>query len=175
MSAKNIVVDVAKKFANRNGDETVVLLADGRPARVIPVPASLVDDISSQFVSPTPPKFLNEDKGREEENPFDPTYLRERAEVEKKRGSAMLDVMVLVGVELIEGVPPVTEWLPKLKYLEKRGLLNLSNFDLDDPMEREFVYKRYIGVDATVIEQVTRHSGVMPEAVREAQESFPGS
>jgi len=52
----------------------------------------------------------------------------------------------------------------------------LSGYDLDNEIDREFLYKRFVASNAEVIAKVSRLSGVVtPEEVALAEESFPGN
>jgi len=115
----------------------------------------------------------NPDKDRDEPNPNDPKYIAAKQEADRQRGIAAIDAVVMFGVELLDGVPD-DGWLGKLRYLEKRGLLDLESFDLDDPLDLEFLYKRYVAVSAQDIAYIMRTSGVREEDVEAAIRSFRG-
>ncbi len=84
----------------------------------------------------------------------------------------MIDATVMFGIELPDGVPPTEEWLPKLKFMEKRKQIDLSGFDLTDPLELEFVFKRYIIANIALITYIQRISSVTPEDVGKAGQPF---
>jgi len=151
----------------------IVTLSTGVKARVTAVAASLIDDMVSAIEIPDAPMWENPEKpGKKEPNPGDQKYLKELNAAYKKQGEATLDAMVLFGVELVDGVPPKKEWLSKLQFLAKRGKLDLSGYDLDDELEIEFLYKRYVAISSEDYSLVTRLSGVTKEAVEEAEEIF---
>ena len=168
----NPAVEVAKDKELSSGREVIVDLTGGVRARLVPVPASLIDEVTSRIVEPEIPMWHNPDKERDEPNPSDPKYLKEVADITRKRGLAAIDAFALFGVELIDGMPEDDGWLKKLRYMEKRGLIDLSPFDLDDPLDKEFVYKRYVAVDATVLSKVSRLSGISQDEVTAAERSF---
>jgi hypothetical protein len=150
----------------------VITLSTGVKARIRAVASSLIDDMVSRIEIPEPPTWVNPEKEREEPNPDDPKYLKELRNAWKAQGEASLDAMVLFGVELVDGVPSIDEWLPKLKFLEKRKRLDLSDYDLTDDLELEFVYKRFVAISSVDYNLITRLSGVTQEAVEEAEEVF---
>lgn len=166
-------VDAAKSISNRDGNDNVLTLPSGDRIKIIPVSATLIDEVVSRVDDPEVPIFHNPDKDRDEPNPNDPKYLRDVAAAERKRGIAAMDAMVMFGIDLIDGVPPKDQWLKKLKVMEKMGHVNLSAYDMDDPIDREFLYKRYILSDANLLNMIGRASGVAAEDVQRAERSFP--
>lgn len=163
------------KQANEIGQEVFELPGTVR-FRITPVSIQLIQDVEATIEEPQPPMWANPEKdGREEPNPSDPEYLRARARATRQRNIAVMDAMVMMGVELVEGLPEDDSWLDKIKQLEKRKMLSLESFDLDDPIDREFLYKRYVIANGEVIELISKAAGVSEEAVREAEASFPGN
>ena len=57
--------------------------------------------------------------------------------------------------------------------MENMGMLDLTTkYDLNDPLMKELVYKKFVGVTTDVITKVTEISGISPEEVTAAEESF---
>lgn len=166
-------VEVAK---NMNGDfkPKEVTLPSGDRVILKPITASLVDAVTSRIKDPKPPMWHNPDKDIDEPNPSHPDYLEELREVGRLRGMAAMDAMCMFGVELVNGVPEDGKWIKKLEFMQKHGMLDLTGYDLNDELDREFLYKRYIAVDASVINQISELSGISGEEVTAAEESFPG-
>jgi hypothetical protein len=169
---KHPVIQVAE--ARNAAARQVVTLSTGVRARIVPVGASLIDDVTAQVKDPPVPTFHNEDKGRDEENPNDPEYLRQMAEAQRARAVAALDAMVMFGLELTDGLPEDDKWLVKLQFLAKRGQLDLSGFDPDDPLDKEFLYKKYIATGTADLIRIGRTAGLSQGDVAEAVENFPG-
>ena len=147
------------------------MLSTGVIGRIVPVGASLVDDVVASINDPKVPTFFNEDKGREEENPLDPDYLEELVRTSRRRAIAAMETLLLFGLEL-EAIPPDDEWLPRLKLMAKRGHITLEGFDLDDPLERELIYKKYIAVGTADLIQIGQQAGLTSRDVEEAARSF---
>jgi hypothetical protein len=159
--------------------EEIVTLAGGVRAKVLPVPASLIDEVASRVEEPEIPVWHNEEKGRDEPNPSDPNYLKDVAESERQKGLAAIDAMAMFGLELIDPIPykdeetgKEAEWVKKLRYMEFRGLFDLSEYDLENDMDREFLWKRYIGVDTNVLTRISQTSGLTAKEVADAEKSF---
>lgn len=175
MSDKNPAVESAKFLAGRGDEEIISTTSGGIRVRLVPVSATLIDEVVSRVKDPDVPMWMNPDKNREEPNPSDPNYLKELAEADRKRGVAAMDAMVMFGVELIDGVPEDKKWLSKLRLMEKRGQIDLDLFDVNDPIDLEFLYKRFIVVDAGLLSAIGRLSGVQGEEVARAEASFQGN
>jgi hypothetical protein len=169
---ENPAVAVAK--AKRGSDENgIEVLSTGIRARIVPVAASLIDEAMARIRDPQVPVFMNEDKGRKEENPLDPVYLEALADARRKRIRAGLDVMIMFGVELADGVPEDDGWVKRLRLMEKMGYLDLGEFDFDEPVEREFLYKSFIAVASADLIRLGVLSGISRTEVAEAAANFP--
>ena len=167
---KSPAVDVAKE--RRDRDEAAVL-STGVKARFVPVAASLISDVVSRIKNPPIPVVYIKEKERDEENPNDPEYLRLVQEAEEHRTRATLDTIILFGIDLVDGIPDDDLWVKKLRYMEKLGHLDLKDYDLDDPDEREFLYKRFIAVSSDDIMEVLRRSGITEADIAQAMKTFP--
>lgn len=165
-------VETAKYLEQRDRDIDSVVLPSGDRIKVTPVSATLIDEVVSRVEDPEIPTWHNPDKDRDELNPNDPKYLRALQVAERQRGVAAMDAMVMFGVELIDGVPDSETWLKKLQKMEKMGRLDLSSYDLSDPIDVEFLYKRYILSDANLLNMISKASGIASEDVERAERSF---
>lgn len=163
-------VQKAREAAARTNPEWEAL-STGYMARLLPVGASLIDEVVAGIADPPVPMFLNPDKGREEENPLDPTYQIALEQVARQRAIAAMETMLLFGVELQE-VPDPATWLPKIKLLEKRGRLDLSGYDLDEPLELELLFKKFIAVGSQDLIAIGRRTGLNSRDVEEAARTF---
>ena len=168
----NPVVKAVKEHRNGTGPEPVTL-STGIRAILKPAPAMLITDVQTQIkYPPTPVQKL--DDGREVENPMHPDYIQACKEVDEKRRDASIDVMVLFGVELVDGIPKDDTWIVNLRYLEKKGKINLSELDFDDPMDREFAYKKYFVIGNEDAQLLARINGITDQDLDQARESFRG-
>ena len=156
----------------RNVSDVIVYLSDGNKARVLPVPAALIDEVSNRIPEPPVPMWHNQDAGRDEPNPDDPAYLAALRDMNRKRGIAAIDAMVMFGVELVDGLPQDEAWLKKLRMLERLGRLDLSAYNIEDLFDKEFLYKRYVAVDNIVLGKISEISGITPADVEAAELPF---
>jgi hypothetical protein len=171
---KSPAIEVAKDAAAVVSGDKIVVLPTGIRAKLMPVSASLIDAVSSRIKDPEIPNWHNTDKDRDEPNPNDPTYQKQLEETQKQRGLAAMDALVMFGVELLEEIPNKERWLAQLGQLSKHGLLDLSEYNLEDPIEIEFLYKKFYAVDAKTLEMITDLSNIRPADVERAENSFPG-
>lgn len=169
---KNPTLVAAKRSEERSFERTVVTLSTGYKARLLPVSAKLLDDIAHSVKEPPVPKQFIEAKGRDEYNPLDPAYQLEVKEANRLRGLRTTEALVMFGIQLVEPIPDQDEWMPKLRYLEKRGNLDLSAFDFSDPLDVEFVFKNYIAVSTQDLIFASMASGLTDEEVAEAIAGF---
>ena len=160
----SVAVDVAHARAP-GADDGISVLSTGVRAVLKPVSASLIEEVTSRIEEPEVPKWFDPNKEREEENPTDPNYLREVAEVTRLRGLAAFDAMLLFGVELVDPIPD-NGWESRL------SILGIS-VNKDDEFERKFAYIKYIAVSSSDMDELSRLSGVQQSEVDDAVNSFP--
>jgi len=174
MSEKADVKDTAKRLASGQGDSAIVTLSTGVVVRLKPVSSLLVEQMKAAIKMPKVPVVWIEAKEREEENPNDPAYIEEVQEVERKRADAIFDALCTFGVELVDGLPEDDSWIRKLKFLEKRGALDLAGFDFNDDFDLEFLYKRYIAVAGADLQTISGLHGFRPMEVARSRAMFLG-
>ena len=83
-----------------------------------------------------------------------------------------MDVMILMGVELVDPIPEDDKWVKKIKYLEKVSNVSISDYDLDDEMDREFLYKKYIAVSTEDFFLIGSLSGITQADLDTAKKLF---
>ena len=149
-----------------------VTLSTGVRARIKTVAASLIDRVTSRLVEPEVPMEMNPDKQREEPNPLSPKYASAVKEYNKSRGEAAIEAMVMFGVDLIDPVPDKKEWLDKLQFLAKHERLDLSQYDLESPIDLEYLYKIFIAVGVQDLALIMASASIPTEAINRAAESF---
>jgi len=169
--SKSVAVDVAVEQEHSLADE-VVVLSTGIRARIVPVAATLIDEIGARIPDPEIPKQVID--GKEHENPLHPGYQQEMRKAQAARTTATLDAFVMFGVELVDGVPEDNLWVEKIRFMEKRGMIDLSVYDLENDLEREFVFKRFIAVASKDMTKIGVSSGVLSADIERAMDSFRG-
>ena len=171
---QNPAVAVAKRDRASDGVRETTL-STGHRARLVPVATSLIETVRTQVKDPPVPMWTNPDKDREEENPNDPAYIRALVEAHDRRTAAVMDALMLFGVELLDGVPKDDGWLNNLRLLERHGQLDLGDLDLDDPLDRAFAFKKFIAISSEDYTAVMELSGVTASGVAAQAEMFPGT
>lgn len=156
-------------------------LSNGILLKIKPVPPLLANAITEAFKDPDPPKVYLEEKGRDEENPNDPNYLRELEEINEKRNRAINNLYLGIGTECVhvpDGYyrPEQEEWLDQVKFAARVAGTPLD-FDFTDAVERYLCWLRFYalenGDDATVAHRLPMVLGGISEAeVEQAIDSF---
>jgi hypothetical protein len=168
-------VEVAKNRRDSEESGRVTVMSTGVRARLQSVSAALIQDAIARVEEPQPPVWLNPETEEEEPNFVHPDHLKALSVYEQEQSAAALDAVLMFGIELEDGLPEDDKWLRRLKYMEKRlGTIDLSNFDLEDEMDQEYLYKRYIALGADDYALLANLSGVSIEEVARATRTFPG-
>jgi hypothetical protein len=155
-------------------DPALVTLSTGVVLRVRPVPQSLFADLVARYPAPDPPVTFDPDKGREEENPDDPTYLKRVQETNAQVAKAMSDAVILLGttVERVpKGIPgqETTEWADELRLL---------GYELKGPRARYLAWVKFVAGPTladyqTIWKAVGRLTGVTEQDTQAAVRRFP--
>jgi hypothetical protein len=168
--SQNPAVAIARQRSVQPGEP--ITLSTGVRAVIVGVSPTLVEEAQARIPDPPIPMWHDPEKDRDVENPTDPLYKRALAKTNRARGLAAYDVLIMMGLELVEEVPQDGKWLQKLKMLDKLGHFDLSEFDMTDPFEREFVYKRHLAAAQADIDLVLAVSGMDLGDVEIAEDSF---
>jgi hypothetical protein len=166
------VIQTAKEMKKKSVEVT---LSTGVRARIKTVAASLIDKVTSRIPEPVVPMEPNLDKeGRLEPNPLSPVYEAAVKAYNKARGEAATEALVMFGIELIDPIPDTKEWMDKLQFLAKHNRLDLTEFDLENKVDIEYLYKSMIAVGADDLKLIMSSASIPAEAKAEAEKSFPG-
>jgi hypothetical protein len=169
------VISEAKRIVRGQGDSEIITLSTGVVVRLKPVSSSLVEQMKSAIPMPDVPVVFIKEKQREEENPNDPRYLKQVEEVNQRRSDAILDALCIFGIELVDGLPEDDAWLKNLKRLERRGVLDLSGFDLEDEFDLDLLYKRNIAIAGDDLSILGALAGPRPLEVARSRKMFLGN
>lgn len=167
------VIEQVKETVSKSVD--TVTLSNGIEVKLKPVPLKVLQEVYNRIKDGPPPMVMNENKGVKEPNPADPQYLQHLQDNEQARFDALTNIIFAVGIEPVDKIPDVSEWLPQLKLLEKLGTILLpDNIDWDSELEVQFIYFKYTTNEGDYI-MLTRHYGVREDDVQAASESFPNN
>ncbi len=168
--SKSPAVQEAEDRSNHNA----VQEKDGVKFILHPVAPALMDAVTKHILPPTVPVWFDKEIERDVPNPNHPDYLLALEQYNQERGNAVYDAMVMFGIELVEGLPE-SDWLARLQNLERHKRLDLSGYDLQDPLDVEFLYKRFILATGDMVAKIGNLSSVTAADVKAAGESFPGN
>lgn len=98
---ENVVKGAEEAEQRERGLVDQITLSTGVVLKVKPVPKHFIFTVTSRFEKPKVPVYLNESKGREEENPNDPDYIEAVEMYVADIASAAIDVVILRGTEVI--------------------------------------------------------------------------
>lgn len=166
----SVAVSHKKKIKEQTDDPKLLTLSTGIEAIIIPVGATLIEEVVASIPDPKPPMWHNPDKDRDEENPNDPAYLEELEKTQRRRAIAAMEAMLVFGMEL--DVPEDDGWIKKLRFLEKRGAIDLSNIDFEDEMERDLAYKKFVAVGTNDLILLGEKAGLRRQDVEQAAKQF---
>ena len=136
-------------------------------------------EIGNKIPVPDVPTWVNEDKGREEENPNDPDYLKAVQKANYDRAMLVTTSTIALGTEIttlptdMVG-PDDDEWLEVLEALD-------IQVEVKNKRLRYCAWLKYIGLpNGTEFDELTmkvlRYSGLVSEEdVQKAQDSFRSS
>jgi hypothetical protein len=172
VETRHPVLEAAESVSGPTDD--IVTLSTGIRVRLKPVAPSLIADISGSVEYPSVPLFTDE-SGREMENPMHPDYIRDIDAADAKRASLVMEAMVMFAFELVDGLPEDETWLRKIEILSRRGGADLTGLDVDNPLDQEFLYKKYIAVGQEDIRLAGTVTGIRSEDVEAASDSFPSN
>jgi hypothetical protein len=164
-----------KLHESKTAVDEIVTLASGVRVRLHPISNVLIQDIVSRIPDPKPPLWHNDDTGKDEENPSHPDYKQAIREHNTKVNAAISSAYIIFGFDLVDGIPEDGAWLQKLKRSEKIGILSLADYDLNDPIDLEYLYKRYVAAPNTPeVQLIASLSQLSGEEIAAQRASFRG-
>ena len=165
----NPALNVAKK-QQRASEE--VILSTGIRAILVPVASNAIQEAVAEVTMPQVPTQEIEGRSEPVENPNHPDYIVALETAKQEQAQAALDICIVLGVELIDGLPEDVKWLKKLQWLAKRKRISLDGYDLDDEMDVEFLYKKHIAMSNVDWELLGSISGISQEDRQQAADMF---
>jgi len=158
-------------------DPATWISSNGIKFRLKKVSRMIIADAGRKIKDPKIPVTMNEEKGREEENPNHPDYVAELADTNYRRGMLAVEVYIAMGTEVIErpesiSAPESNQWAD-----------DLLNFGLEVPQigkARYVAWLKYYALSDDDLTALTlaamRYGGATLEAdVSQAQAGFRNS
>lgn len=156
-------------------------LSNGVILKIKSVPPFLVQAVQNEFKTPTPPKVFIEEKGREEENPNDPEYLRLLVELEEQQTLAVNDLFLAAGTEFIsapEGYygPEDDDWIAVVEFAQNITRKEI-HIERSDKIKRYLHWLRFYALEtggdiALATSLPMQLAGIREGEVEEVMESF---
>lgn len=146
-------------------DPNFYTTASGVKLKLKRVSSFIVMDAGAKIKDPPVPKYLDPEKGREEENPLDPQYKKAMVEADRQRADLAVSVYLGFGTEVVsEGtvVCPLDsqEWIDEL--------LELTDLDIPVSGRRRYLaWLKYHVLDDSesnrILQAIQRLSGIVQE------------
>jgi hypothetical protein len=165
--SEKAVVNVAKQ--EQVPDEFEVM---GVRVRLVAVPIGIIQDALASLKPPKIPIFHDPDKDRDYENPNDPDYLIDVEQYHTSRGTVSTEAFCMFGIVLLDSLPKNENWLNRIKFMHKRGKLDLGWVDWDDPTDKEFLFKRYVVGTTEVINAISTKTSITEGGIARAKVNF---
>ena len=173
--SKKEQVDTAKVVARieeESQQDEIVTLPNGIRVRFRSVAPDLLRKVQSdpELADPPVPMVPHpDDDERVTENPFDPEYKKACAKAAELRTDAVMQAMVLRGVELVDGMPDDKEWIDDLIFL---NVIKERDAENAGDKLKEIWYKRFVALDTTGFDLLQKKMGLTEEMVAESRKSF---
>jgi len=153
-------------------EQHIHVLSTGVRVHLGTVSLAALTDALKRIEQPSVPKVLNQETGREEEDREHPDYLAALDRANMERAVVMMDVLALFAVDLVDGLPENDRWLKRLQLLERRGRLDLTNFNLEDTVDLEFLFTKYVALSLPDWTEILSTAGMGEDVVMEMVEAF---
>ena len=144
-SNESIAAQVAEKNEKNNTSvDNELKFSTGVVLRIKPVTPLVVMDISKRHKKPSIPLFMNEDKGRSEENPFDPTYLADMEDYNFKVTSTIIDAFIAMGTEIVS-IPKEIEKVESDDWIDTLSAIGIEG-NFENKKVRYILWVKYIAL-----------------------------
>jgi len=166
---------MVKNISTDNSKSRTLTLASGVVLNIHRVSSMLFGDLTRRHPRPKPPKWMNPDTGREEDNRDDPGYLQMQGEWEVNISMSMIDNMIIMGTSINE----VPKEFPKLDDIDWIDRLEAGGFVIGTNKAKRYLsYVKYIACAdndddiSAITESVGKLSGVSDKDVNDAVDRF---
>lgn len=164
-----------------NTKKEITTLSTGVVLSIKSVPPMVLSRVYGSLPSePKPPKFMNNDLGREEENPNDPAYIEAVNEYQLKLADAVTNAIVVLGTSLVSvptGFPhPYKDYAVWAEPLKIVGI-DVPDMKNDSDTGVYNAWVKYVAASTqedinNLISAVSRLSGVSEDEVAQAANQF---
>jgi hypothetical protein len=126
-------------------------LSNGIVLTIKSIPPLLLQAVNNEFQLPDAPKIYMEEKGREEENPHDPNYLKECQRITEQQDLAISDLILAIGTN-VRSVPDgyfppeSDDWIETVEFANRISGKPLT-IDRDDVTKRYLFWLRFYALE----------------------------
>ncbi|GAF79299.1 unnamed protein product [marine sediment metagenome] len=171
---RNVVKGVNEEENRERGGEDIVTLSSGVRLKIRAVPRNFIFAVTAKFEKPKVPRYMNEQKGKEEENPNDPNYLDATEKYLLNLADASNNVVLLRGTEIV-GIPDDVPGPDSKQWKEEMTVLEMSM--IDNKRARYLAWVKGIAAPLEsdingLFTEIGRLTGVSEEDVAQAAERF---
>lgn len=184
MNADLEVIEAVSRAADRvkrRGRFGELELSNKIVLSIKPVPPLMLNAVNKEFEPPPPPKVYIEEKGREEENPNDPTYIKLLEKLEEANNEAINNMVLALGTA-VKSVPdgffpPENDgWIASVEFAFSLSGKNIT-IERNDPIQRYLCWLRYYALetslDAALVNILPMQlTGIQEGEVQEVVDSF---
>ena len=168
------VVEAEEQASISENGRPQILLSSGVILNLTSVPKTFIYEATRAFKRPKIPTYLNEEKGREEENPGDPDYLEALEMYAADVANAATDVALLRGTSIQE-IPDDVIGPDSEEWIQEMEVLGLPM--RDNPRARYMTWIKAIAAPLDkdingLLEEVGRLTGVSESDVADAVDRF---
>jgi len=153
-------------------EQHIHVLSTGIRVHLGTVSLAAITDAQKRVEQPLVPKVFNKETGQEEEDREHPDYLAAIENANMERADAVMETLALFAVELVDELPDDDKWLRRLKLLERRGRLSLEGFNLEDDVDLEFLFTKYVALSLPDWTLLFQQAGVGEDVVSEMMEAL---
>jgi hypothetical protein len=173
-NAKTLIDGVNEAEDRERGDQNIVTLSTGVQLKIKPVSKHFIFQVTSKFKKPEVPMYMNEAKGRMEENPSHPDYLEAQEQYIIDVVDATNDLVLMRGTE-IHAIPDSVIKPNSKAWKSEMKILGLPM--IDDERYRYLSWVKAIAATtdsdlSILMEEIGRLTGVPESDVEQAVERF---
>lgn len=169
---------MVKNNTSDNSKTRELTLASGVVLQFNRIPSVLIGDLVRRFPRPKPPKWMNPDTGREEDNPDDPIYAQAQSDWEVNISMSMIDNMIIMGTSIVS-VPKEFEKLEDTAWIDR---LEAGGYNIGTSKAKRYLaYVKFVACKdsdddiSAITEEVGKLSGVSESDVSAAVDRFRDS
>lgn len=167
------IISRAVDRIGKKGRYATLELTNGIVLRLKSIPPFLIQAVNQEFKTPSPPKVFIEEKGREEENPNDPNYLKLLDDLASEQQLAYNNLILGTGTEVDsipeDYFPPESdEWIEQVEFAANLVGKKL-HIEKEDRIKRYICWLKFYALETTNDSFLCNNLPLMLWGVREGE------